>query len=157
GVIPKALAAGTVIPIFCTSVKKDIGIAELLEALCSYAVSPAQGKKRAGTRGTGDKAQEAAVEASESAEFVGQEFKTLTDKFVGNLSFIRVFSGKITGDQPVVNVRTGKSSRTGGLLLMQGKQQQSLPEAIAGDIIAVAKVEDLHIGDTVAAAAGAPR
>src|SRR5262249_36379730 len=66
GVIPKALAAGTVIPIFCTSVKKDIGIAELLEALCSYAVSPAQGKKRAGTRGTGDKAQEAAVEASES-------------------------------------------------------------------------------------------
>ena len=89
------------------------------------------------------------LEPSESGEFVGQVFKTLNDKFVGNLSFFRVFSGKITAEQPLVNVRTGKSSRTGGLLLMQGKAQKTVPEAIAGDIVAVAKVEDLHIGDTV--------
>jgi elongation factor G len=156
-VIPKALAAGTVIPIFCTSVKKDVGIRELLDALCSYAVSPAQCKKRSGTRGSGDKAQEVAVEPSESGEFVAQVFKTLTDKFVGNLSFLRIYSGKLTGEQPLVNLRTGKSSRSGGLLLMQGKQQQSIPEAVAGDIVAVAKVEDLHIGDTVATGTNVPK
>lgn len=157
GVIPKALAAGTVVPIFCTSAKKDIGTAELLDALCNYALSPVQGKRRTATKGTGDSAKEVVLEPSESAEFVGQVFKTLSDKFVGNLSFFRVYSGKIAGDQPLVNVRTGKSSRTSGLLLMQGKTQKTLPEAIAGDIVAVAKVEDLHIGDTVASSPSAPR
>ena len=81
----------------------------------------------------------------------------LSDKFVGNLSFIRVLSGKLTGEQPLVNARTGKSARSGGLLIMQGKQQKPVPEAIAGDIIAVAKVEDLKIGDTVGSAAHGPK
>jgi elongation factor G len=156
-VIPKALAAGTVIPIFCTSARKDVGISELLDAICRYALSPTQGKKRTATKGSGDKAQEVTLEPSESAEFVGQVFKTLSDKFVGNLSFFRVFSGKLTAEQPIVNLRTGKSSRSGGLLQMQGKQQKPIPEAIAGDIVAVAKVEDLGIGDTVASNANAPR
>jgi elongation factor G len=97
------------------------------------------------------------LEPSESSEFVGQVFKTLTDKFVGNLSFFRIYSGKITTEQPLANARTGKSARSGGLLLMQGKQQKPIPEAIAGDIVAVAKVEDLRIGDTVASSAHAPK
>jgi elongation factor G len=147
--IPKALAAGTVIPIFCTSAKKDVGTTELLEAICNYALSPTQGKKRTAVKGAGDKAQEVTLEPSESAEFVGQVFKTLSDKFVGNLGFFRVWSGKISGESPIINARTDKSSRHGGLLLVQGKNQKTVPEAIAGDIIAVAKVEDLHIGDTV--------
>jgi elongation factor G len=155
--IPKALAAGTVVPILCTSAKKDLGVPELLDALCQFALSPVQGKRRKATKGQGDKAEEVTLEPNESGEFVGQVFKTLTDKFVGNLSFFRVFSGRITSEQPIVNVRTGKSSRTGGLLQMQGKQQKPVPEAIAGDIVAVAKVEDLHVGDTVAATPNAPR
>jgi elongation factor G len=156
-VIPKALATGTVTPIVCTSAKKDIGITELVDTLCQFALSPVQGKKRTATKGQGDKAQEVTLEPSESAEFVGQVFKTLSDKFVGNLSFFRVFSGKLTAEQPIINVRTGKSSRTGGLLQMQGKQQKNVSEAIAGDIVAVAKVEDLHMGDTVAGNAHAPK
>jgi elongation factor G len=155
--IPKALAAGTVIPIFCTSAKKDVGTTELLDALCNYALSPAQGKKRTATKGSGDKAQEVTLEPSESAEFVGQVFKTLSDKFVGNLAFFRVWSGKIGAESPIVNARSDKSSRHGGLLLVQGKNQKTVPEAIAGDIIAVAKVEDLHIGDTVVNHAHGPK
>src|SRR5262249_4998529 len=58
---------------------------------------------------------------------------------------------------PIVNTRTGKSSRTGGLLQMQGKSQKTVTDAIPGDIVAVAKVEDLQIGDTVAANANAPK
>jgi elongation factor G len=156
-VIPKALAAGTVIPIFCTSARKNIGVAELLDALAQDALSPVQGLPRKAVKGQGDQAKEVALEPSESGDFVGQVFKTLNDKFVGNLSFFRVFSGKITAEQPVVNARTGKSSRTGGLIQMQGKQQKPVTEAVAGDIVAVAKVEDLGIGDTVTGSAGAPK
>src|SRR5262249_6006248 len=95
-VIPKALAAGTLLPIFFTSAKKDLGTRELLEALCSYALSPVQSKKRTAVKGQGDKAQEVVLEPTESAEFVGQVFKTLSDKFVGNLSFFRIYSGKLS-------------------------------------------------------------
>src|SRR5262249_30626060 len=132
-------------------------IAELLDAITDFALSPVQGNKPVAVKGSGEKAQEVTLTPSESGEFVGQIFKTLTDKFVGNLSFFRVWSGKISSDQPITNVRTGKSSRTGGLLQMQGKQQRPVNEAIAGDIVAVAKVEDLTIGDTVAANAHAPK
>src|SRR5260370_29673058 len=156
-VIPKALAAGTVVPIFCTSAKKDVGVAELLDALCQYALPSNLGKPRSVTKGTGDQAKEIILEPSESGEFVGQVFKVINDKFVGNLSFLRIFSGKIGADQPLVNARTGKSSRTGGLIQMQGKQQNPITEAIAGDIVAVAKREELEIGDTVSTAVHPPK
>src|SRR5262249_17376641 len=86
---------------------------------------------------------------SESGETVGQVFKTLSDKFVGLLSYIRLYSGRLTPEQPLFNARTGKSARSGGLLQIQGKQAKPITEAIAGDIFALAKVEDLHIGDTI--------
>jgi len=155
--IPKALAAGTVVPIFCTAAKKDLGIAELLDALTSFALSPLEGKRRTAVKGQGDKATEVTLEPDPNAEFVGQVFKALTDKFVGNLSFIRVYSGKCQVEQPLFNARTEKSARTGGMMLVQGKQSKPIQEAIAGDIFAVAKVEDLHIGDTVSNHAHAPK
>ena len=155
--LPKALTAGTVIPIFCTSAKKDIGIAELLDAIANLALSPVQAKPRVAVKGSGDKATDVKLEAKETGECVAQVFKNLNDKFVGVLSFFRVYSGKIAGDQQIVNLRTGKSSRSGGLLQMQGKTTKPVTEAIAGDIVAVAKVEDLHIGDSVSASANAPK
>jgi elongation factor G len=155
--LPKALAAGTVVPIFYTSAKKDVGVAELLEAVAAYALSPLQGKKRTATKGQGDKAQEVVLEPDPAGEFVGQVFKALTDKFVGNLSFIRVWSGTFNPEQALFNARTDKSARTGGLLEMQGSKQKAVPEAIPGDIVAVAKVEDLHIGDTVTNHAHGPK
>src|SRR5262249_1250241 len=63
----------------------------------------------------------------------------------------------ITGEQQLVNLRSGKSSRTGGLLLMQGKNHAPVSEAISGDFIAVAKVEDLKLGDSVGANSSAPK
>jgi elongation factor G len=151
--LPKALQAGTIIPVFCTAAKKDLGIAELLDALAAYALSPEQGKPRTAKKGD----NEVTLEASPTGEFVGQVFKAVTDKFVGNLSFIRVFSGSYKPDQPLVNVRTGKSARVAGLLLMQGNKHTNIPEAIPGDIFAVTKVEDLQIGDTVSNRAVAPK
>ncbi len=157
--VPKAIAAGTLIPIFCTCAKKDkdIGIAELLDAIGLFALSPTQGKPRKATKGSGDKATEVEVKPDPAGECIGLVFKALTDKFVGNLSFIRVFSGTFKPEQPLFNARTDKSARSGGFSLVQGNKQKPLEEAIPGDIFAVAKIEDLHIGDTVSNHAGAPR
>ena len=157
--LPKALAAATVIPILCTAAKKDkdIGVTELLDFLIKDTPSPEGAVKHKGIKGTGDKATEVVIEPSESGEFVAQVFKTISDKFVGSLSYLRVLSGKLTADHPLVNLRTGRSQRSSGLLLIQGKTNKPITEAIPGDIIAVAKVEDLHIGDTVALSANAPK
>jgi elongation factor G len=151
--LPKAIVAGTVVPVFCTAAKKDLGMLELLDGLAAYALSPEQGNRRTAKKGDA----EVALEPSPSGEFVGQVFKAVTDKFVGNLSFIRVFSGTYKPDQPLINARTGKSSRAAGLFLMQGSKHTNIPEAIPGDIFAVTKIEDLHIGDTVSNHAGAPK
>ncbi len=155
--LPHALATSAVIPILCTAAKKDIGIVELLDTLADNVASPAEAPPRKAVKGSVGNLQEVTLEPKESAEFVGQVFKTLTDKFVGNLSFIRVLSGRLAPEHALFNARTGKSSRFGGVLQMQGKDQKTVPEAIAGDIVAVAKVEDLHIGDTVGTSAAVPR
>jgi elongation factor G len=153
--LPKAMASGSLIPIVCTSARKDIGIEPLLDVIATFVLSPAQGVKRVVTKGSGEQAKQVPVEAKESGEVLGQVFKTLSDKFVGILSYIRLYSGKLTADVPLVNTRTGKSSRTGGLLQVQGKSTKPIPEVIAGDIFAVAKVEDLRLGDTIATNANA--
>lgn len=159
GALPKAVAAGNVIPILCTAAKKDkdLGVPELLDAIVKFTPSPKSAVKRKGTRGTGDKAAEVTIEPSEAGEFVGLVFKTISDKFVGTLSYFRVLSGKLTPEQTLISLRTGRGGRSSGLLLVQGKASKPITEAIPGDIIAVAKVEDLHIGDTVALTPNAPK
>jgi len=153
--IPKAMAAGSLIPIFCTAAKKDLGVPELLDAIARFSPSPVNGVVRTAKPEKGG--DPVPLTPSESGEFVGQVFKTINDKFVGNLSYIRVFSGRLTTENQLVNLRGGKGSRIGGLLKVQGKQSSTIPEAIAGDIFAVAKVEGLHIGDTVATSTHAPK
>lgn len=141
--IPHALEAGTVIPIFCTAAKKETGIDELLDALAKESLSPAHAQVRLHNEAVQDFGTEKGV-------FIGQVVKSVNDKFVGNLSFIRVVSGKMDTNHPLINLRTGKSNRVAQLLMMQGKTHQAVPEAFPGDIVGVAKVEGLHIGDTVA-------
>ncbi|MFO0878739.1 MAG: elongation factor G [Gemmataceae bacterium] len=153
--LPHALATGTLIPVFCTSAKKGIGIDELLEAVDDYTLSPVEGPARtaASRNGGGD----LPLNADPAGEMVGQVFKNVSDKFVGNLSYMRIFSGTYKADQALVNARTDRGSRSGGLMRMQGAKTSPMTEAIAGDIVAVSKIEDLHIGDTVGTAAHPPR
>jgi elongation factor G len=153
--IPKAMAAGSLIAILCISAKKDIGVSELLDDIARYAPSPVNGLIRAAKpKGDGEPVD---LAPKETGEFVGQVFKTINDKFVGNLSYIRAFSGRLTPENHLFNARTGTDSRLPGLLRIQGKANAPITEAVAGDIFAVAKVEGLHIGDTVANAANAPQ
>ena len=150
--LPAAIAAGTVVPILCSSAKKDIGVTELLDAITTDALAPTA-KPHAAVLGT----DTVTVAPNESGEFLGQVFKTFSDKFVGNLSYVRIYSGKLTSTAHIVNLRTGKPAHLHGVLRAQGKTTEAIPEAVAGDIVALAKIEDLHIGDTLAAKAEAPR
>ncbi|MFO0842567.1 MAG: elongation factor G [Gemmataceae bacterium] len=144
--LPKALAAGTVIPVFCTSAKKNFGVPELLDALAAYALSPVQGAQRKAAKKGGE---EVPIKPDPAGEVVAQVFKNVSDKFVGNLSFLRLYSGTIKADQQLITARTERGARPGGLMTMQGNKSAALTDAVAGDIVAVSKLEDLHIGDTV--------
>jgi elongation factor G len=150
--LPHALAAGTVVPIFCTSAKKGVGIAELLDGLVGYTLSPVEAKKPIPEgEGAGE------LPPNPEGPVVGQVFRSMSDKFVGTISYLRIFSGTYKGDQQMVNERTGKSSRTGGLFEVQGQKTSPVPEAGPGDIVAVTKVEDLLVGDSVGTQTGGPK
>src|SRR5262249_33152679 len=150
--MPKAIVSGSLIPMFCTAAKKDLGVPELLDGLARFAPSPADVKPRTGKAGDSEKP----IPPEENAEFVGQGFKTIYDKFVGHMSFTRLYSGKLKDHATIHNLRTHKTAHFGTLLRVQGKTSENDTEAGPGEIIAVAKVEDLKIGDTLAGSANAP-
>jgi elongation factor G len=155
--ITKAMDAGTLIPIFCVSAKKDKGVRELLDALSRYGLSPSFSRKRLEGLQIGTNGAVHQLEPTEQEEFVGQVFKVVNDKFVGHLSYVRVIAGKLQHNHNVVNLRNGQTLRVGHLLETQGKQTTQVHEAVPGDIVAIAKVEGLEIGDTIAYTNHAPK
>jgi elongation factor G len=155
--ITRAMAAGTLIPIFCASSKKEKGVKELLDALSRYGLSPDFARKRLEGLQVGVNGTTHQLEPTEQEEFVAQVFKVVNDKFVGHLSFVRILAGKLQQNHNVVNLRNGQTLRVGHLLEAQGKATVQVPEAGPGDIVAIAKVEGLDIGDTIAYTNHAPQ
>jgi elongation factor G len=143
--LPKAIAQGRIVPILCTSCKKDVGVAELAEFLARNAPSPLDVLPKKGT----DPEKKSEAERPASAPFSGQVFKSIADPFVQRQSFVRIYSGSIGADQPVFNQRTGKSSRMGALFKPFGKEHRGSGPYPAGDIVCITKVDDLGTGDTV--------
>jgi elongation factor G len=155
--ITRAMDAGTLVPIFCASAKKDKGVKEVLDALARYGLSPSFAEKRLAGLQVGTNGSAHPLKPTEQEEFVAQVFKVVNDKFVGHLSFIRVLAGKLQHNHNVVNLRNGQTLRVGHLLEVQGKNTAQVHEAVPGDIVAIAKVEGLEIGDTVAYTDHAPK
>ena len=149
--LPGAIIAGTVIPVLCACGKKDIGVAELMDAIAKYGSAPSPASLK-----LGEKSATNGV-AQETGTFIAQVIKTINDRFVGHLSFVRVLSGKVADHATVHNLRTGKPVHLGAIIKVQGKGQETIKEAVAGDIVGLPKVEDLHIGDTVASAPNAAK
>ena len=153
GAISKAIAAGTLIPMFFTSAKSGAGVPEFMDALADYALSPLSLPRKAQNG-----KEEVPINPSPDAPLVAQVFKTRIDPFVAKISYLRIFSGKIAKDASVHAhhvsngaAGTSKATKLHQLLDMQGASHEQVDQAIAGDIIAVAKVDDLHVGDTVTA------
>lgn len=148
-----AIAAGKVVPVLCVCTKKDLGLKELLDLVAGCGLSPAD-VHRFATRGEGDNAAEEEITPVEDGTLVAQVFKTVNDQFMGKLSYLRILTGRMASDTTLVNLRSGKSTKAGHIYVIQGKQQEEVPEAIAGDIVAIAKFDDLHVSDTVSNVGG---
>ena len=146
--IKTAIAAGTLIPILCSSSKTDVGVDELLEALGGCCLAPGDVSRTVSVDG-----EDVEVETG-SDRLVAQVFKTRIDPFVSKMSFIRVFSGTLKKDSSVQVSRIGKPVKIGQLLSVNGAEQDNVDQAVAGRIVALVKMEDLKVSDTLASASG---
>jgi elongation factor G len=144
----KSIVSGKVVPILCCSSKKDIGIKEILETITDFAPSPENGISRTVIVDMG-KGEEEKLDVSKSAPFSAQVFKSVTNPFVGKLSFFRVFSGTLENQLEFYNVRAKKNEKVGHIFRTFGKEQEEIKGAIPGDIITVSKVEDISVSDTL--------
>ena len=140
----QAIASGTLTPILCVSTKKDVGLKELLDLLPQIALSP-EAFVRQGTKG-GDAVT---LKPDPSAPLVAQVFKTRIDPFVHRLSFVRIFSGTLHKDATIEVAGARKGFKIGPLLSVQGQETHPIEEAGPGEIVALAKCEDLHTGSSI--------
>lgn len=143
--LTEGMITGHIIPVLFVSANNGVGIDELMAALSDLAPSPDSAIHRPAS----DNGQELDPHPHEDGAFLGQVFKTRIDPFVGKLSYIRVFSGQLHKDDSLHTTRGGKAFKVHQILDLQGNAQTAANEAMAGDIIAVAKIDDLHVGDTV--------
>ncbi len=149
-----AIAKGDLVPVLCICTKKDQGLSDLLDLIANCGLSP-NDLHRFASPAEGDQSDPQEVLPTEDGTLVAQVFKTSIDPFMGKLSYLRILSGRITPDTTLVNLRTGKTAKAGHIYLPQGKQNDEITEAIAGDLVAIAKFEDLHVSDTVSNIGGA--
>ncbi|MCQ2396810.1 MAG: elongation factor G [Lentisphaeria bacterium] len=129
----KALLNESIIPIFAGSVAKGLGVEELLDFILQYGPTPTDNVPVKLTSGSIDRASDAAV---------GYVFKSVNDTFIGQLTYIRILSGTFKKDMELTNTSNQGKERLGGLLCIQGKNQENIEEAGPGEIVAVAKLKN---------------
>lgn len=144
-VVRKAVCTRVMFPIVPGSSTANIGIVQLMDAIVDLAPSP----KDIHTRNIIENGESVTLEPDENGPFLGFVFKIMVDPYVGKLSFVRVFSGKLTSDQSVYNVSQGEEERTGSFRFMMGKDSLEKPEILLGDIVAIPKLESTTVGDTL--------
>ena len=143
--VSQGVREGTIIPVFCGDAHNTYGIDQLLNSLVWLAP-----KAELGTE-IGSDVNGEPVEVTVNSDGVPTAivFKTVIDPFVGKLSYIKVLSGKISTDTPLVNMRTGANERVTKVLTVKGKKQEDTPFISAGDIGAIPKLSDTLSGDTL--------
>jgi elongation factor G len=138
--------AHRIAPVVCGSAFKNKGIQQLLDTVVDLLPSPLDIPPIEGHTPDGEPETRP---ADDDAPFAGLAFKIMTDPFVGQLTFLRVYSGQVsTGDQ-VLNARTGNTERIGRLLKMHANKREEIKEVYAGDIVAVVGLRNVATGDTI--------
>ncbi|XP_045792467.1 elongation factor G-2, chloroplastic [Trifolium pratense] len=146
--IRKGSIAATFVPVLCGSAFKNKGVQPLLDAVVDYLPSPLDVPPM---NGTDPENPEATIEriASDDEPFSGLAFKIMSDSFVGSLTFVRVYSGKLSAGSYVLNSNKGKKERIGRLLEMHANSREDVKVALTGDIIALAGLKDTVTGETL--------
>ena len=145
--IRRATIAIKVTPVLCGSAFKYKGVQRLLDAVVDYLPSPRDVPPVQGTDLDGDR--ELTREASDAAPFSALVFKILTDPYVGQLAFLRVYSGSFRAGGKVFNVSKGRKERIGRLLKMHADKREDVREAMAGEIVAAVGLKTVQTGDTI--------
>ncbi len=140
----QCLREGHLIPICFASARTGAGVKELLEAAIRLLPNPAEGNPPPFLKGEGDAAEPVVVEADPSAHVIGHVFKIINDPYVGKLSIFRLYQGTVRRDTQLYIGDSRKPFKVGHLFKMFGKEHAEIDEGIAGDICAVAKIEDIH-------------
>jgi elongation factor G len=137
------------VPVICGSAFKNKGVQPLLDAVVDFLPSPLDIPPVIGLDPR--KAEETQVEreASDQAPFSALAFKIMTDPFVGQLAFIRVYSGVMASGSMVYNATKGKTERVGRLLKMHANKREEIKEVYAGDIAAAVGLRSVTTGDTI--------
>ena len=149
--VKKAIRRGTIdmkiTPVMCGSSFKNKGVQQLLNAIVDYLPSPLDIDHVAGVNPkTGEEEQR---ETADTAPFAGMAFKIMDDKFVGSLTFFRVYSGVLKSGTYALNSRTGKKERIGRIVRMHANNRTDVDEVYAGDIAAIVGLKDTITGDTL--------
>ena len=144
----KAVRSGMVAPVLVGSAAKDIGVRALLDAIEHYLPSPAELDAIAATDSKG---KEVKIAQETGGPVVARVFKTTADPYVGRLTFLRILSGTLQGQGQAWNSTRGEPERIGQLLLLHGKDQETVGQLHAGEIGAVAKLTVTATGDTLSA------
>ena len=143
----KATIALECTPMLCGSSFKNKGVQTLLDYVCAFLPSPLDTPNIVGTNPTTKEEEDR--KPSEDEKTSALAFKIATDPYVGRLTFIRVYSGKIEAGSYIYNTRTGKKERVSRLFQMHSNHQNPVEEIAAGDIGAVVGLKDIHTGDTL--------
>ncbi|MCI8501818.1 MAG: elongation factor G [Oscillospiraceae bacterium] len=138
------IKSGSITPVLCGSAQELEGIDILLEAVAKMLPSAAEASGREAV--CADSVIN--VDCDADSLLSAYVFKTVADPFVGKLSYIKVVSGVLTAESPVVNMTSGQPEKIGKLLNVRGKKQEEAKEAAAGDFVAVTKLSALT-GDTL--------
>ncbi len=149
--IKDALKAGClamdIVPMLCGTAFKNKGVQPLLDAVVDYMPAPTE---VAAIKGEYEDGSETTVESTDDGPFAALAFKIMTDPFVGQLAFIRVYRGILESGSYVYNTTKGKKERVGRLLKMHSNKREEIKELYAGEIGAVVGLKDTLTGDTLA-------
>ncbi len=135
--------------VICGTAFKNKGVQPLLDAVVDYLPSPLDVPAITGTDASAK--EETLIErpAADNAPFSALAFKLMTDPFVGQLTFIRVYSGVLTSGSSVYNATKGRTERVGRLLKMHANKREEIKEVYAGDIAAAVGLKQVSTGDTL--------
>ncbi|MPS28292.1 elongation factor G [Pigmentiphaga sp.] len=138
--------AGEIQPMLCGTAFKNKGVQAMLDAVIDYLPSPIDIPP---VDGTDENEQPVVRKADDKEKFSALAFKLMTDPFVGQLTFIRVYSGVLTSGDTVYNAIKGKKERVGRILQMHANQREEIKEVLAGDIAAAVGLKDVTTGETL--------
>ena len=138
-----------VFPVLCGTAFKNKGVQPLLDAVVDFLPSPLDILAVSGVDPTRDSEDKVLRSASDTEPFAGLVFKIMKDSFVGQLAFVRVYSGHLKTGDSVFNSTRRKSERIGRLLKMHANKREEITEIYAGDICACVGLKNVTTGDTI--------